>query len=327
MSVYIPGARIQKVKLVVVPNATSKRNHLGIEGANMIAAQLRRNPTSSISWATGSSPVPVYNEMVRRALPSYRGRGIDFSQCRFFGNLDRYRFEGSLPEQFRYTAYDRYLHDRIYGPLSIPLDKIIMLDADAQDAAVACALFEKQIQERGGIDFQVLGLGPDPSPHVAFCLPGTPINSRTHEVVLDERTIIANSRDYMTDEDRRALELDKDEDPWFKMKSEWIDDPNHFKMNYFNKHVRPRVPQSALTMGIGTILDAKRLMMVVNKRSKARALFRMLFEIPRPEVPASFMRYHRDLTIIADEDAAFELPEPYNKIGRHKIGILAGQEG
>ena len=106
------------------------------------------------------------------------------------------------------------------------------LNGNAPDLEAGCARFEAKIKAYGGVDLFMGGIGPDG--HIAFNEPGSSLTSRTRQKTLTTDTIIANSR-------------------------------------FFDNDVN-KVPKTALTVGVGTVMDAKEVMIIVNGHNKARAL-------------------------------------------------------
>jgi glucosamine-6-phosphate deaminase len=289
---------IQPARLVVVPRASGQIDLMSRMGAQLIAGQLQRKPHSVLGLATGSTPLGTYRELIEMS----RSGRADFSKVSAFFNLDEYV---GVPEDFFDQTYLHYMTRNFFGPLEIPKSRIKIPYWKTQNPEYVCAIYEKEIERAGGIDLQLMGLGPMPSPHVGFNEAGTPIESLSHVVRLESRTRIANSRNFMTDEDRNFLGLMPDEDPIDKL-GEW----SAGQKRYFKETIMPRVPSHAMTMGIGTILKAQSLLMLANKATKATALQMMLTQNPSQDIPASLLRFHPlgRFTIIADEDAASLLP-------------------
>ncbi len=165
-------------------------------------------------------------------------------------------------------SYRYFMNDRLFNHINIRLWNTRVLNGVAADPGRECIAFEQAIEAAGGVDLWLLGIGGNG--HIAFNEPGGPKSSRTRIVKLSESTIQANS-------DGR----------FFK-------DPNE-------------VPRYALSAGIGTILEAKRLVLIANGEGKADAI-RAAVEGPESEdCPASFLQSHADATIIIDEAAAANL--------------------
>lgn len=134
------------------------------------------------------------------------------------------------------------------------------------DVENECLQYEHKIHEAGGIDLQVLGIGPNG--HIGFNEPDDKFEAGTHLVELDQHTIEANSRFFDS-----------------------IDE----------------VPTKALSMGIKTIMKAKKIILLANGEGKAGIIKEMITGDITPNVPASILQLHPDVTVIVDKDAAKEL--------------------
>ena len=129
-------------------------------------------------------------------------------------------------------SYHSFMHNNFFNHIDIRKENIHILNGNAEDLEAECANYEKQIESFGGIDLFLGGIGPDG--HIAFNEPGSSLTSRTRVKTLTTDTIIANSR---------------------------------FFENDVNK-----VPKTALTVGVGTVMAAKEVLILCNGHNKARAL-------------------------------------------------------
>jgi glucosamine-6-phosphate deaminase len=151
--------------------------------ADAVENLLRNKPDAVLGLATGSSPLPVYDELARR----HEQAGLDFSRACGF-TLDEYvGLEPGNPESYR-EVIRRDFADRV----NIDPDNILGPDGSAQDILAACRDYEDRIRERGGIDLQLLGLGTDG--HIGFNEPGSSLASRTRIKSLIEQTRRDNAR-------------------------------------------------------------------------------------------------------------------------------------
>lgn len=148
-----------------------------------------------------------------------------------------------------------------------------MLDGNAKDLDAECAAYEKKMKAVGGVDIFLGGIGPDG--HIAFNEPGSSLQSRTRQKTLTADTIIANSR-------------------------------------FFDNNV-DLVPKTSITVGVGTILDAKEVVILVNGHSKARALRHAVEEPINHMWTISALQMHKKGIIVCDYDACAEL-----KVGTYK---------
>jgi len=142
-----------------------------------------------------------------------------------------------------------------------------VLDGNAPDLAAECADYERKIAEAGGIELFIGGIGPDG--HIAFNEPGSSLVSRTRVKTLAQDTIIANAR-------------------------------------FFGGNV-DLVPKQALTVGVGTVMDAKEVLVLITGANKAFALYKAIEEGVCHMWTVSAFQQHPNTMIIVDEDATLEL--------------------
>jgi len=172
----------------------------------VIADELNAKPNAVLGMATGSSPLGLYRELVRL----HKEEGLDFSQVTTF-NLDEYVGLPVTHEQ----SYHYFMHENFFKHVNIPTANIHIPSGTTQNYPAFCEWFENRIEECGGIDVQILGIGSDG--HIAFNEPTSSLSSRTRLKTLARQTIEDNARFF-----------DKIED----------------------------VPIYAITMGVGTIMEA-----------------------------------------------------------------------
>ena len=236
-------------RVIVVKNP----EEMGVIAADQFEAEIQRKPACVIGLATGSTPLPLYRELIRRE----KAGKIDFSRVRS-ANLDEYKGLAPNHEQ----SYRKFMQDNLFDHISIKPENTIVPDGLATDVQAMCEAYEAKIEEWGGVDLQLLGIGHDG--HIGFNEPEDHFPTMTHEVKLTDMTIDANKRFF-----------------------ESIDD----------------VPKSAFTMGIGTIMAAKKIVMVVTGADKKDILHKTFWGPVTPEIPASILQFHPDVTLICDEAA------------------------
>jgi len=134
--------------------------------ASRIVAQIKEKPDAVIGLATGRTTKPIHAAVCE----SHRQSPVDVSRLTVFA-MDEVT---NVPREYAGSCYDIILQ-QIIKPLGIPLQHFIMPPTYADDFDVEAKRFEQQIAERGGIDFQFLGIGEDG--HLGFNQPGTPFNS------------------------------------------------------------------------------------------------------------------------------------------------------
>lgn len=151
--------------------------------ADAVERLLTRRPDAVLGLATGSSPLRVYDELVRR----HRAGAVSFARARAF-LLDEYvGLPAGHPESYR-RVIDRELVDHVdFAPGAVRGP-----DGDARDLEAACAGYEAAIAAAGGVDLQILGIGTDG--HVAFNEPGSSLGSRTRIKTLTAQTREDNAR-------------------------------------------------------------------------------------------------------------------------------------
>ena len=188
--------------------------------ADLIAAQLVVDPTSTLGLATGSTPIGLYADLVKR----YEAGDLSFAKCQSF-NLDEYcGLEGTHPQSYRY-----FMQQNLFDHVDIDVAKTHTPDAQALDVEDGVDAYDRAIEEAGGVDIQLLGIGHNG--HIGFNEPDDVFEKQTHRVELTEMTREANSRLFNS-----------------------IDE----------------VPTHARSMGIGTIMRARKLLLVANGTAKAQ---------------------------------------------------------
>ncbi|WP_312719215.1 glucosamine-6-phosphate deaminase [Mobilicoccus sp.] len=163
---------------------------LGRVAADAVVALLERRPDAVLGLATGSSPLPVYEELVRR----HEAGKVSFARARAF-TLDEYvGLPEDHPERYR-TVIEREFTSRV----DLRADALHSPDGTAEDIPAACAAYEDAILAAGGVDLQILGIGSDG--HIAFNEPGSSLASRTRIKTLTRQTRSDNARFFDDDVD------------------------------------------------------------------------------------------------------------------------------
>ncbi len=230
---------------------------MGKCAARLVARALNAKPDAVLGLATGSTPLGLYKELVRM----HKDEGLDFSQVTTF-NLDEYvGLTQTHPQSYHY-----FMHENLFKHINIPKQNIYIPSGTTDNYAAFCAWYERRIQESGGIDLQILGIGSDG--HIAFNEPSSSLGSRTRIKTLARRTIDDNARFFDADE---------------------------------------HVPIYAITMGVGTILEARKILLVANGRQKAAAVAAAVEGPVTSMVTASALQLHRDTMFIIDREAAGDL--------------------
>ena len=230
---------------------------MGRVAADEFETVIRAKPACVLGLATGSTPLPLYRELIARE----RAGLIDFSRVRT-ANLDEYK--GLAPNHPQ--SYRRFMQENLFNHISIRPENTIVPDGLAADVPAMCEAYERQIEDWGGLDIQLLGIGHDG--HIGFNEPSDHFPVMTHEVRLTRMTREANCRFFSSLEE---------------------------------------VPHAAITMGVGTVMAARKIVMIITGADKAEILRRVFFGPIRPEVPGSILQLHQDVTLICDAAAASQL--------------------
>jgi glucosamine-6-phosphate deaminase len=229
-------------------------NQMSRAAAELVAEVLNTKPNAVLGMATGSTPLGLYQELVRL----HQEAQLDFSRVTTF-NLDEYvGLSVNHPQSYHY-----FMHEHFFQHVNIPRHNINIPSGTTSNYPAFCQWYEKRIAECGGIDLQILGIGSDG--HIAFNEPGSSLSSRTRLKTLSKQTIDDNARFFERRED---------------------------------------VPVYAITMGVGTILDAHKLVLVASGKAKAKAVAQAVEGPVTSMVTASALQLHRDATVIVDDAAA-----------------------
>ncbi len=227
---------------------------LSQRAAEIIAEQVQTNKNSVIGLPTGSTPEGMYAMLSQM----HRQDNLDFSGVITF-NLDEY--VGLAPDHPQ--SYHYYMNHHFFKQVNVKSSNINIPTAEKNNPEKVCREYDQKINNSGGIDLQVLGIGTNG--HIGFNEPGRFLSVDTHIVDLTEETIEANSR-------------------FFKSKNE--------------------VPRRAATMGVGSIMKAKRIMLLASGFNKAEAIKEMLSGKVKTELPASLLQLHHGPLVILDHEAA-----------------------
>ncbi|MCD8143175.1 MAG: glucosamine-6-phosphate deaminase [Clostridiales bacterium] len=165
-------------------------DHMSRQAANILSAQVILKPDCVLGLATGSSPIGTYRQLV----DWYRKGDIDFSQVRTV-NLDEYVGLDAANDQ----SYSYFMRRHLFDQVNIDLANTNVPCGTNLNAEEECARYDAIIQGMGGIDLQLLGLGPNG--HIGFNEPDDYFPKSTHKVALTDTTIQANKRFFEREED------------------------------------------------------------------------------------------------------------------------------
>ena len=225
--------------------------------ARVIADLVHNKPDAVLGLATGSTPLGLYKELIRM----HKKEGLNFSKVTTF-NLDEY--VGLTPDHPQ--SYHHFMDENLFKHINIQPQNTHVPSGTTDDFFSFCEWYEDKIEEFGGIDIQVLGIGGDG--HIAFNEPGSSLASRTRVKTLAKQTIDDNARFFSRPED---------------------------------------VPVYAITMGVGTILEAEICLLVANGKGKADAVAAAIEGPVSAACTASALQLHPQAMYFIDEAAASKL--------------------
>jgi len=250
---------VERLPISVYDQPRDASRAVAREIADLVQSRAAAGKTTVLGLATGSTPVGVYDELIRL----HREEGVSFRTVVTF-NLDEYW--PMQPDALQ--SYHRFMREHLFDHLDIPQENVHIPDGTLTrgDVAAACARYEESIRTAGGIDLQILGIGR--TGHIGFNEPGSADDSRTRLITLDSVTRSDAASDFF---------------------GEW------------------NVPRQAITMGVGSILDARRVVLLAFGEHKAPIVRRAVEEPPCSHVSASALQRHADAKFVLDRAAAARL--------------------
>jgi len=251
--------RFEKIHNVIFKNSIQASLTVANEIAELIKQKAQENKSCILGLATGSSPIKVYEELVRM----HKEEGLSFSNVITF-NLDEYLPMSTEDVQ----SYHYFMHEHLFNHIDILPENINIPDGTVSpdDLYQYCIDYEIKMKAVGGLDFQLLGIGR--TGHIGFNEPGSHFNSGTRSITLD----------HVTRADAAPAFLGVD-----------------------------NVPRRAITMGIGTIRNAKRIVLMAWGINKAGVINETIEGEITSQIPATYLQRHNNTTIILDEEASSEL--------------------
>ena len=222
--------------------------------ARLLEERILARSATVLGLATGRTMERVYEQLAASS--------VSFKGCTSF-NLDEYVGISSDDA----NSYRHYMHTHFFSKIDIDVANTHVPDGNAVDLKDAAERYENLIDESGGIDVQLLGIGQ--AGHIGFNEPLSSIMSRTRDKSLTPTTRMQNAEMFGGDVDK--------------------------------------VPKRALTMGVGTILDARELILLATGRAKATIVAQAVEGPITSMVSASALQLHPNCKVIVDEDAAREL--------------------
>ena len=251
--------QFERIPTHICRNSEEAASTVADEIAVLIHERAKAGRNVVLGLATGSTPLPVYRELVRL----HKEEGLSFRNVITF-NLDEYfGLSDNHPE-----SYHQFMWERLFKHVDIPKDNVHVPSGTLSRSEVYafCESYEKAIEDAGGLDYQILGIGR--TGHIGFNEPGSTRDSITRLVTLDSLTRLDAARDFLGE---------------------------------------TNVPLYAITMGVGTILKARKLVLMAWGQSKASVVQAGVEGKPNENLPASLLQGHPDIRFFVDGTAAEEL--------------------
>jgi len=251
--------RFEKIHNLIFDSSNEASILVAQEIANLIRDKERLNKPCVLGLATGSSPIKVYEELVRM----HKEESLSFANVVTF-NLDEY-----YPmDKSNIQSYYYFMHEHLFNHIDIPSENVNVPDGKVSsvDLYQYCIDYEMKIKAYGGLDFQLLGIGR--TGHIGFNEPGSHFNSGTRSITLDHITRIDAAPSFLG-----------------------IDN----------------VPRKAITMGIGTLRSAKRVVLLAWGISKGEIIKKTIEGTITSNVPATYLQEHNNTTFVLDKGASSEL--------------------
>lgn len=229
-------------------------DELSKKASQFIIDLIKEKSNAVLGLATGGTPEGMYAELVK----AYKNGEISFKDVKTY-NLDEYvGLDGNHEQSYRY-----FMNKQLFDYVDINKANTHVPNGKADDLDGECKNYEKNLEELGYADIQILGIGTNG--HIGFNEPAEELIIPTHVEPLVEETIEANSR-------------------------------------YFDS--KDEVPKEAISMGIGSILKAKHIILLASGANKNEIMKYFNNDKISTNVPASLIKLHPHVTIIMDEDAA-----------------------
>lgn len=251
--------RFEKIHNIIFSNSEEGSICVAQEISELIKGKQAQNKPCILGLATGSSPIKVYEELVRM----HKEEGLSFSNVVTF-NLDEY-----YPmDKSSVHSYHYFMHQHLFNHIDINPENINIPNGTVSQAELHqyCIDYELKIKDYGGLDFQLLGIGR--TGHVGFNEPGSHYNSGTRSITLDHLTRADAAQSFLGIEN---------------------------------------VPKKAITMGIGTVKKAKRIVLLAWGHNKATVVKNAIEGKITSAVPASYLQEHNNTTFILNDEASQEL--------------------
>ena len=249
----------EKIPTVIFKDSAEASIKVANEIANLIKERKKENRSVVLGLATGSTPVAVYEELIRL----HEEEKLSFQNVITF-NLDEY-----YPiEPNSLQSYVRFMNEHLFDHIDIPNDQIHIPDGTISEEEITsyCENYEQMIDDAGGIDIQLLGIGR--TGHIGFNEPGSRPDSPTRLITLD----LVTRKDAASD--------------------------------FFGEEY---VPRRAITMGVGTIMKAKKIFLMAWGEGKSEMIRQTVEGEIRESIPATYLQNHPNTVVVLDEAASAKL--------------------
>ncbi|RYE22750.1 MAG: glucosamine-6-phosphate deaminase [Sphingobacteriales bacterium] len=253
---FLEETRFEKLPVHIYPTPVEASKQVALRIATLIKSKQQKGEKAVLGLATGVTPIQVYRELVCL----HKEEGLSFSNVVTF-NLDEYYPMHPDAEQ----SYVRFMNENLFDHVDMNKQHVHIPDGTlaAEDIEAFCLNYEKKITAFGGLDLQLLGIGR--TGHIGFNEPGSPPNSGTRIVTLNDLTRSDAAKDFGG---------------------------------------KDNVPTKAITMGIGTIFQAREIILMAWNTKKAEIVKKAVEGEISADVPATFLQLAEHAEFILDEDAA-----------------------
>ena len=251
--------RYEKVHVEVFTDSGAASIATAHEIGKLIREKAAKGEQCVLGLATGSSPIRVYDELVRM----HREEGLSFRKVVTFNLDEYYGLQKGNPRSYWY-----FMHDHLFNHVDIVAENIHIPrgDLELDEVYDYCMAYEEAIRAAGGLDFQLLGIGR--TGHVGFNEPGSNARSLTRLITLDHLTRVDAAPDFQGIQN---------------------------------------VPNRAITMGIDTIRQAKRIVLLAWGNKKADVVQETVEGEQTSEIPATYLQGHGNCTFLLDQESSAEL--------------------
>jgi len=249
----------ERINIEIYKNSDIGSKVAAKEIADLILNKQTIGKNCILGLATGSSPISVYKELIRMHI----NEGLSFKNVITF-NLDEYTPMNPKSKH----SYHFFMHENLFNHIDIKKQNIYIPKGDLKNKKIQeyCMGFEKKINDYGGLDLQLLGIGR--TGHIGFNEPGALKTSITRLTNIDFLTKLDASEEFQGIEN---------------------------------------VPSKAITMGVQTILNAKKIILLAWGEGKRSVIKKSVEEPPSEIMPASYLQHHSNTKFILDIDSSSNL--------------------